>query len=184
MTVMVTNRLVTPQPVPSVKTKVMGVDPSTHTGVVILDGVQVLHVAELNFPGSVGYTRLQLIADRVSEIAKAYNPERIMIEMAISSGKFNNMIQQRISTLIRDRLFTAGRAWMDVSPTTLKKWTTGSGKADKKGMLKAVAARWGFSHKSDNIVDGFALAKLGQIVGDDPSSMIKGVLYGSEGLQA
>jgi Holliday junction resolvasome RuvABC endonuclease subunit len=132
----------------------------------------------------VGYARLQLIANGVLESVECWQPKHIFIERPITSGKFNHAIQQQIATLIRDRLYSAGRGWYDVSPTSLKKWAAGTGKAKKKQMAEAADFRWGFKHKSDDIIDGFLLAKMGQVaIGKLPAQM-SGVQYGSEGLQA
>lgn len=52
---------------------------------------------------------------------------------------------------------------ISVPPTSLKKFATGNGSASKDRMIKAVAEKYGFETKNDNIADAVALAKLGEV---------------------
>lgn len=52
--------------------------------------------------------------------------------------------------------------FIEVPPSTLKKFTTGNGTAQKDEMRLAVFKRWGFEHKSNDVVDAYALARFGQ----------------------
>lgn len=47
-----------------------------------------------------------------------------------------------------------------VTPSSLKKFATGSGVARKSGMMLAVYKKWGFDTGDDNLADAFALAQL------------------------
>jgi Holliday junction resolvasome RuvABC endonuclease subunit len=47
-----------------------------------------------------------------------------------------------------------------VPPSTLKKYTTGNGRADKKAMMAAVKENWGAEFRDDNAADSYALAKI------------------------
>ena len=51
--------------------------------------------------------------------------------------------------------------FLEVPPTTLKKFVTGSGKGEKSLMLKEVYKTYNFDTNNDNIADAFALCKLG-----------------------
>lgn len=147
------------------KPKVMGVDPSTHTGIVILHGEKRLYTGVVEAPENVtGYSRLHSIAQQVVALAADNDVDFLFIERPITSGKFNNQIQMQIATAVRLTLHQSGRGWYDVSPTTLKKWASGSGKSDKKQMRQAVCAKWGFDSADDNEVDAYALARLAQYV--------------------
>jgi crossover junction endodeoxyribonuclease RuvC len=156
----------------------MGVDPSTYTGIIVLDGDTVVCRKVINFPEVEGYKRLQLIAREFMRLVRMNTPRHIFIEQQIFGGKFNHAVQGQISALLRMSLFEYGEPWYDVTPTTLKKWATGSGKADKKQMKSAVLAKWGFDSKSDDEVDAYAIARLGQFVVGSPSPTIKGVNKG------
>jgi len=47
-------------------------------------------------------------------------------------------------------------------PTSLKKYITGNGRANKKEVIEAVNKRWNFNSKNDNECDAFGLAKYCQ----------------------
>lgn len=149
--------------VSTTKLVVAGIDPSTYTGLVVL-GDKVLHAEVLHFTECYGYARLQSIADGVLGRLVGLKLAGVFIERPITSGVFNNQIQTQIATLIRDRLYSAGLTWWDVSPTTLKKWLTGKGNATKNEMAGAVKSRWEYVHKSDDIIDAYALAQIGRHV--------------------
>jgi crossover junction endodeoxyribonuclease RuvC len=81
-------------------------------------------------------------------------------------------------TIFRRSLFKAGIPWMEVSPTTLKKWTTGNGAASKDLMAGRVYERWSYRSPSNDIVDAYALAQMGQL-GLEKLASITGVNHGS-----
>lgn len=77
-----------------------------------------------------------------------------------------------LGAIIRYNLAKAGLEWINVPPSTLKKWTTGKGNAKKDAMLVAVRERWGQWFQVHDVADAYALARLGF----DPDLMkIKGV---------
>jgi len=47
-----------------------------------------------------------------------------------------------------------------IPPTSLKRFTTGSGKADKAKMAIFVYKKWGFEHDDHNVIDAYALAQM------------------------
>lgn len=47
-----------------------------------------------------------------------------------------------------------------VAPTSVKKFTTGSGASRKSEMIKAVYKRWGYDTSDDNVADAYALARI------------------------
>jgi hypothetical protein len=51
-----------------------------------------------------------------------------------------------------------------VTPSTLKKFTTGSGAAKKSGMMLAVYKKWGFETSDDNLADAYSLARVAMAV--------------------
>jgi len=60
-------------------------------------------------------------------------------------------------------LYRMGWVWMEVPVTVLKKWTAGKGNAKKDQMALAVKQRWGYESHSDDIIDAYALARMGQL---------------------
>jgi Holliday junction resolvasome RuvABC endonuclease subunit len=47
-----------------------------------------------------------------------------------------------------------------IQPTSVKKFTTGSGATKKSGMMLAVYKKWGYSTTDDNLADAYALARI------------------------
>lgn len=51
-----------------------------------------------------------------------------------------------------------------VPPTTLKKFVTGKGNAEKSLMIREVYKRWGFDAADDNQADAVGLLQVGRAV--------------------
>lgn len=60
---------------------------------------------------------------------------------------------------VRMRIAEWGFKFLDVPPTTLKKFVTGKGVAPKEVMLREVYRRWGFDADSNDEADAYALAR-------------------------
>lgn len=164
--------------------KVMGIDPSTKTGIVVLEGDDVLVEAWVNYPDETGLKRLQLIANYTALLAVKFQPDAIYIEGLNFNNKFTLVLLAQLRALLTDRLDKAGFRWMDVPPNTLKKWVTGSGAADKEAMWWASYFNWGreLGQCKEDVMEAYALARLGQahLSGMDPG-ILKGVHNGSDG---
>lgn len=147
--------------------RVLGVDSSTNTGLALLIGDEVL-VKELHV-GATGVLRLQLIAMNLDRILTAWKPDAAYVEnYALSLVKSPNTIITlvEIGTMMRCVLTDHKVPWRTIRPSTLKKWTTGKGNAKKSDMALAVKQRWGFTNGSDDVVDAYALARMGQYLLD------------------
>jgi crossover junction endodeoxyribonuclease RuvC len=72
---------------------------------------------------------------------------------------------------IRLYLFGDGRSYVEIPPSTLKKFATGSGRAKKDELRLAVFKRWGKEFKTDHEVDAFILAKIAEAVFGDPGPL-------------
>lgn len=51
---------------------------------------------------------------------------------------------------------------VEVPPTSLKKWATGSGAGDKTPMIAALTKRYGVEFRTNDEYDAYALARLGE----------------------
>ena len=157
--------------------KILGVDPSTFTGLCQLDGDK--HITKLlHFDKARGFERLHLIAQSFRNTVLEWSPDLVVIE-GYAYGNVNSLVGLvEIGTLIRKTLYDGKISWYDAPPTLLKKFATGKGNANKAAIAKAVQERWGFTSKSDDVVDAYALARLGQSVesGDWP---VNGITVGA-----
>jgi len=61
---------------------------------------------------------------------------------------------------IRCQLTKDGRPFKIIPPTTLKKFITGTGRAQKNLMLLKIYKKFGIEFDSDNIADAYSLARL------------------------
>lgn len=61
---------------------------------------------------------------------------------------------------VRLALHAAGIPMIEVPPSTLKKYVTGKGVADKNIMLREVFRRWAYEAKNDDLADAYSLARF------------------------
>lgn len=156
--------------------RIMGIDPSTYVGIAQLEG-EVEKKILIHFPDLFGYFRLQSIATAVGSILDQWKPDAVIIESYSLGSSFNLVQMVEVGTLIRRELFNRKIPWYNCPPSSLKLFCTGSGKADKPRMAEAVKQRWDFTSPSDDVIDAYALAKLGQhIVINGPDPTIKGLI--------
>jgi crossover junction endodeoxyribonuclease RuvC len=150
--------------------RVMGVDTSTKTGYVVLDdGGDVAIVGVLNHkPQAQRFARFAHYAREVAELVDAYGVDLVIIEGYSFAGKFNNSLQYELGACIRMRLWEQGITFIEVPPTSLKKFVSGKGNAKKDLMLLGVYKRWEFDTEDDNEADAYGLAQFGRaMIGKD-----------------
>ena len=110
-----------------------------------------------------GTQRLKFIQSTFTKLVERAEPEILILEgysmgsrhgKTFDIGELGGMFkleayQYRMQTLI-------------VPPSTLKKWVTGKGNADKKAMKAAVRKKWKYDFKSDDECDAVALLYFGE----------------------
>jgi Holliday junction resolvasome RuvABC endonuclease subunit len=108
---------------------------------------------------------IKIAEDVMEEINKALpeiNPDLVCIEGLSFMSQGTSLVQLAgLNYLIRFLLNQFNWPFLIVAPTTLKKFITGSGRADKDLMMLEVFKRWGFSSLNSDICDAYALAKVG-----------------------
>lgn len=156
--------------------KILGVDPSTYTGLCLLENDQ--HKTKLlHFDKARGFERLHLIAQSFNNTVKEWSPDLVVIE-GYAYGNVGSLVTLvEIGTLLRKTLYDGKISWYDAPPTLLKKFATGKGNANKAAIAVAVKQRWGFESKSDDVVDAYGLARLGQSLASGDETFLKGVTY-------
>lgn len=146
----------------------LGIDPSTKTGVaVIIDGELIEAVEIKAKAGIVGMERVIYISKTVLRYVTKYKPDAICIEGYGYSNAHTLVTLVEIGTAIRLLLYKYQQKYIDVPPTSLKKFTTGKGNAKKDVMILEVYKRWGFEITNDNIADAAALAQFARAYHDD-----------------
>lgn len=154
----------------------VGVDPATKTGVVILDEQgNVIFENELKgegrkIKGGISTEQLVSLENQFYKIIKP--ADEISIEqpaMGTQMGVTTGMIHGGLRSMI----FRKGLAFWDVNPAWTKKyvkvtgWVVENGKKrrfkdneKKKAMKDATLEHFGYTHKSDNVVDAYIIARI------------------------
>ena len=86
----------------------------------------------------------------------------IIIEGAAYGAEFNAFILGELNGGIKTLLFTEGFKYELAQPTTVKKYATGAGNAQKTFVAGCVAKKWGFVHSSNNVTDAYVMAKIAE----------------------
>lgn len=145
--------------------KIAGIDPSTKTGLAILklEGteIEVLAAREITSKKK-GIEKAFQISDSVQIALSEMRPDKVMIEGYVITNYGTNIAALETAVMIRHHLLRMGLSYIEVSPTTLKKFVTGKGNfKGKEIMISEVHRRWGYSTASDNIADALGLAYVG-----------------------
>lgn len=137
----------------------IGLDISTKTGFAVLatDG-EVLDAEEVVLSNQDPISMIKLIHEQTSRI----RPDDVVILEGFGYASKQGFLLGGIGWGVRMRLEELGLKYVDVAPTQLKKFATGSGRADKRKLAVEVSKRWGFFHESDNVTDAYVLAQIGR----------------------
>lgn len=161
----------------------VGIDPSTKTGLVILDEQgNVIHEEEITTKEKNDPQRFMNIADQIVERIRANNigkEVKIMIE-GFSYGSKGRAVstQYGIGWIIRTSLIDNHLDYIEVTPGGLKKFATGKGNTKKDELVLPIFKRWNYEHSSDNVRDAFVLAQIGRYLDGhaEPTAFQKEVL--------
>jgi crossover junction endodeoxyribonuclease RuvC len=137
----------------------VGIDPSTKTGLVILENNKVHTAIEITSKEKRDPHRFMDIAKTVMKYITEHDV--ICIEgFSYSSRGAAVSVQYGIGWILRAELIKAGLSYYEVPPSSVKKFATGKGNAKKDELVLPIYKRWGFEHNSDNVRDAFVLAQI------------------------
>ena len=153
--------------------RIMGVDTSTKTGYVILEGGgDVLKVGVFHFkPEPARFNRFEKYVHNLEHMISLYEVDLVVIEGYSYAGKFNNSLQYELGAVIRMMMHLNDIMFVEVPPTSLKKFVTGKGNAKKDLMLLGVYKRWDFDSADDNEADAYGLAQFGRAMIGEPTGV-------------
>lgn len=154
----------------------LGIDPATRTGVVALDGAgNVVLEVELKGVGRTekGGITIEQLVSLENQLFKLLLPgDEIVIEQA-AAGTQKGITTGMIHGGLRSMIHRKGLAFNEVNPLSTKKyvgvtgWTGESGskrrlkdKEKKEAVAAAVLEHFGYTHKSDNVVDAYIIARI------------------------
>ena len=87
----------------------------------------------------------------------------VMEDLAFAAHDLNHE-RAGLATLVRHSLWLEHIPYVLVAPTSLKKFVTGSGKAEKSQMMLAVFQHFGHTPANDNEADAIGLLYLGRML--------------------
>lgn len=143
---------------------IMGIDISSKTGVALVnDAGEVVSATEFEFKKVSGLQRASLLGQAVASVALANRSELelIVIEGYGYANQYTLATLVEIGTVVRYFLWQEDLPYLEVAPTSLKKFVTGSGVAKKNIMMLEVYKQFGYSASTDNIADAVGLAMFG-----------------------
>jgi len=147
---------------------IVGIDPSlTSTGICTMDEHgKLLSTLAINSE-FVGMKRLHDIKRQLEPECSYNTPnENEKVAVFIEGYSFGSMNGREalgeLGGMIRLMLYEKGIEFVDVPPTTLKKFTTGKGNADKIAMAIATLKNWAVDFPTTDQTDAYCLAMFGR----------------------
>lgn len=142
---------------------VLGIDPSVKTGLILLrhEQDQLNLVQEKQLKTKLrGFDLGEMVAETVLGWVKQFSPDLVTIESYAMHG--TQIVQAvELGTIIRFFMSRTGISYLDVPPTSLKKFVTGKGNAKKDLVIKEVFKRFDYDTDTDDLADAYGLAALG-----------------------
>ena len=145
--------------------QVIGVDPSTKSGLVVVDGTDV-HAQVLRADCFKGISRVDWLRGQFDKwLDERLSTSAIncaVIEGYAYANKFTLTTLVEIGVCFRLSMYNRGIPCYICPPSVLKREIVGKGNATKQEVAAAVKSRWGYISPSDDVVDAYCLAKLAQ----------------------
>ena len=136
----------------------VGIDPSTKTGIVVIDGDQTFS-KEITSKVKKDPERFYDITAQILNWLQ--EGDKIAIEGFSYGSKGRGVsTQYGVGWIIRGELIKNGYSYTEVTPNAVKKFATGKGNEKKENMVLPIYKHWGFENPSDNIRDAFVLAQV------------------------
>jgi len=144
--------------------KFVGLDLSyTGTGIIVIDSNgEILEQKLINTDSKYDTEdRIIQIENEINFIPNIIGLGGVYIEGPAFSAKGSHMLQMgALNFYVRIFLRKKDVDYKIIPPTTLKKWTAGTGRAKKELMLLHVYKRWGIEFSDNNLCDAFSLARM------------------------
>ena len=148
---------------------VVGIDPSlTGTSYCSIMGGEVVAYGTIDTGKLEGMERLRALKERLTAVLSTLKPDLICIEGYSFGSKGRGVYGIAewggvMRMLLEEHLYD----WIEIPPSTLKKFATGKGTAPKETVIAHVYKRWGRMCANNNEADAFVLAKIGWALTSD-----------------
>lgn len=145
-------------PAPTNEVRVIGIDPSlSATGLALPDGsTQTILYSPRNLIGDV---RLEIVYEALSALLLEHDVTHAVIEDLPAHAKSAGLTG-KMQGIVRLALLQAKIPYVAVVPSSVKKFATGKGTADKSDLRMSLYQRCGIDEKDDNRVDAFWLRQM------------------------
>lgn len=138
----------------------IGLDPSTKTGLVIMDATgEVIVEEEIRAKAKKDPERMLEIVNEVKSYLKPN--DRVIIEGFAYGAKGNAVdFQYGLGWLLRAMLHSNKFKYTEATPSQVKKFCSNRGNAKKEDLVLPMYKKWGYEHSSDNVRDAFIMSKM------------------------
>lgn len=128
--------------------RILGIDPGSRTGWALLEAGERLAGGTWDLGKLDGGARLVRLQDALRDTITLARPDLVAYEVVMGHGPGGSTAAHLYGALVGVLLLTCARmrvAVRGVHVGTAKKLATGSGKADKRAMVRAARDRWGLT---------------------------------------
>lgn len=138
-------------------TRYVGIDPSTKTGLVVIDeDGELWEAREIEKPGKDPERMMKLIHAVMQQLSLG---DIVAIE-GFGFASQSGFLLGGIGWGMRMDLYARGIDYHEIAPAALKKFASGKGNTKKDQLGIDIFKRWGFEHESDNVRDAYVLAQI------------------------
>ena len=147
--------------------KVLGLDASlTGTGYCLLDSGEVARVGTLKTKLR-GVERLIEIRKQLGAILEGADTGSGLSLVCLEGYSYGSQGRAvynigELGGVIRCMFHDLWIEWVEVAPSTLKKFACGKGNVKKDQVMLHVYKRWGYTAPDNNVADAYVLAKIAQ----------------------
>ncbi|PZM62583.1 hypothetical protein [Paenibacillus dendritiformis] len=135
----------------------VGIDPSTKTGICILDTFgNVIDAVEITGEGEDPGRMCEIIGKTIDNL----EPGDLVGIEGFGYATGSGIIMGGIGWGIRMDMFQMDYKYIEIAPSQLKKFASGKGNAKKDELAVQIYKHWGFEHPSDNVRDAYVLAQV------------------------
>ena len=143
-------------------TTFVGIDPSTKTGLVMLnDKGEPFYQQEHLLKTGMYATPKEIMEYAAGIVGEIPNKAIICIEGFSFGSKGKGVsTQYGVGFAIRFALVERNMSYFEPTPGQVKKFATGKGNASKENMIIPILRHWNFEHDSDNVRDAYVMARM------------------------
>lgn len=146
--------------------RVLGLDLSTATGAAVATHSKgktaVVHIGMIKAPKKVsGWPRVEHIAADALQLVATWKPDLVVLE-GYGFGQMASIVTlAEIGSVIRFLLYQDKIPYIDVPPSSLKKFVAGKGNAKKEMMILNVFQHYGIQVSTNDEADAVGLCMFG-----------------------